>query len=570
MLTPLHDNKVNTYPIIAFDTEDNSAGTVTLIDFCWKESGVIKHFTTKKLEAAIQFIYSRKSKSIFVAHNLEYDIINIFRDFNYKQIKRLTYTGRLISGKLEKLPHIFIDSYNFFPGSLAKMGEVVGIKKGKMDVESIEYVQGDTEILFAFMDMLQAKINRECNLEIGATIGKLAMGIFRKHYLKRDFTPFNEEIAVKSYYGGRCELFWKGEIEGDIRYVDVNSMYPDAMKNRFPDTDTIIPVDSIDYEFGFADCTVHVSEDMFLPPLPARSDSGLCFPVGKFRGCWTFHELKYAMSLGVELVELHEAYGTDIGCEPFNNFVDVNYELRLSSTTDFNTTFYKLVLNNLYGKFSQRNPHVECRNKEMPLWEEEKTGAILIRVLGELYFYEFPMSEPPVTANFAWGTYITSYARIKWHKIASECHRVGTILYGDTDSVLYLHKGVDPDIELHPTKLGALKEERYKFANFVMPKGYILQTLEGKWKVACKGVPLPREFDKEKVGTMDNPQLQFLLGGETTVKKPVRLRESLVTGELANNWRDVEKHSISIYKRRKVVGIGPTQPRTLQELIGVA
>ena len=570
MITPLIGNSCKPQPLIAFDTEDDSCGNVISVDFAWFEQGKIVHFFTKDVSEAISFIYSRPLKTIFVAHNLEYDIINLFRDSQYLQIKKMTYTGRLISAQLKNVPHKFIDSFNFFPKSLKDMGEIVGLKKLAMDVNSIEYAQRDTEILLLFMTMLQDKINTECKLDLGSTVGRLSMGVFRKHYLTREYTPFNDDCSVKAYFGGRCELFWKGEIAGDLRMIDVNSMYPDAQKNEFPDTDSIREIDSINYKFGFAECTIHIPEDMFLPPLPYRSENGLCFPVGVLRGTWTLHEIKYALSVGCTLVEFHSGFGTDSGCRPFDDFIDQHYALRLSGTTKFDKTFYKSVMVNNYGKWSQRNPHVECRGKEMPEWEEKKTDAKLIRVLGNLYFYEFPMLEPPSTANFAWGTYITSYSRIKWHKIAMACHNVGTILYGDTDSVLYLHKGVDPDVELHETKLGACKEEKFCFANFVMPKGYLLKTQDSEWKVACKGVSLPREFDKEKTGTLENPQLQFLLQGSTTVRKPVKLRESLATGEVANNWRDVGKNSIAIYQRRLVVGIGPTLPRTVRDIKAIA
>src|ERR1035437_6914710 len=197
MLTKLIGDNVRVFPIIAVDTEDDSNGTVTLIDFCFEDKGEITHFTTKSLDEAREFIYRKRKQSIFVAHNLEYDIINLFRDANYKHIRQMTYTSRLISAKMVGLSHRWIDSFNFFPGTLKKMGETVGLEKGKLDPNSIDYVQMDTLILYTFMVMFQAKIN-DMDIELGSTIGKIAMSAFRKHHLAREYLPYNEEDSVSS------------------------------------------------------------------------------------------------------------------------------------------------------------------------------------------------------------------------------------------------------------------------------------------------------------------------------------------------------------------------------------
>lgn len=559
MLTKIVGDSTRTFPIIAVDTEDDSHGKVTLIDFCYRnKEGEIEHFTTKDLNQARSFIYLKRQQSIFTAHNLEYDIINLFRDVNYKHIRQMTYTSRLISAKLINLNHRFIDSFNFFPGTLKKMGETIGLTKGKLDPESIEYVQMDTLILFTFMEEFQKTIN-DMGLELGSTIGKLAMNAFRKFYLKRDFIPYNEKDSVDSYFGGRCELFWKGEVSGDIRYADVNSMYPYVMKKDFPDTNTIAPINSIDTEFGFANVTITIPEDNFVPTLPVRM-GGLCFPTGKITGTWTLHEIRRALERGAILNEFHYGNGTNVGCRPFDDYVNNFYTKRLQSESKFMSTLYKLLLNNLYGKFSQRNSYVECRNKIMYEDEEDEKQARLVRVYGHLYFYEIPLLEPPPTANYAWGTYITSYARLLWEELAQEAHSKAILLYGDTDSILYRHTGTDLNYNFNQTELGALKEDRFKFANFVMPKGYLLQSEDDSWKVACKGVPLPRDFDKSKIGTLENPQVRFMEGQKVFVQKPNRFRSSIANNTLANDWQDITKQSRAIYQRRKVLGIGPTLP----------
>jgi hypothetical protein len=564
MITKLTGDSVRVFPIIAVDTEDDSNGNVTLIDFCFDSGKGIEHFTTPSLEEAHKFIYLKRKQCVFVAHNLEYDIINLFRDSNYKHIRQLTYTSRLIAAKLVNLNHRFIDSFNFFPGTLKKMGETVGLTKGILDPNSIEYVQMDTLILYTFMIMFQKTVNA-LDLELGSTIGKLAMNAFRKHHLSREYLPYNEQDSIDSYFGGRCELFWKGEIEGDIRYADVNSMYPTAMCKNMPDTNCMGTITDLDCIYGFANVTVNVPHDTFVPVLPVRM-SGLMFPTGRIRGTWTLHEIRRAIEKGATIEKFHSGSGTNVSCKPFNSYVDSFYAKRLSGESDFIKTFYKLVLNNLYGKFSQRNSYVECRNRIMSDEEENEKESRLIRVYGNLYFYECPLLEPPISANYAWGTYITAYSRLILERLLTESHEHSDLLYCDTDSVLYRHTGKDLDFDFHQTRLGALKEERFKFANFCMPKGYMLKGYDDEWKVACKGVPLPREFDKSKTGTLENPQVRFMSGEKVFVQKPLRLRSSFASSSKANVWKDMSKQSHQLYTRREVRGIGPTFPRDLSDI----
>jgi hypothetical protein len=198
--------------------------------------------------------------------------------------------------------------------------------------------------------------------------------------------------------------------------------------------------------------------------------------------------------------------------------------------------------------------------------EEFEKEAKLVRVYGHLYFYEIPLLEPPPSANYAWGTYITAYSRLKLEGLLQEAHEKSDLLYCDTDSVLYRHIGTDLNFDFHKTRLGALKEDKYKYANFVMPKGYLLQDDENKWKVACKGVPLPRDFDMCLLGTVENPQVRFMEGEKVFIQKPVRLRSSFASHTKANVWSDISKQSHQIYTRRKVDGVGPTKPIDLSAI----
>lgn len=64
-----------------------------VVGFAWKDNlGRFKHFQTRSREEAVRWIYSRPT-SLFVAHNLEYDLVNVFRDSGYNEIDQIVYTA---------------------------------------------------------------------------------------------------------------------------------------------------------------------------------------------------------------------------------------------------------------------------------------------------------------------------------------------------------------------------------------------------------------------------------------------------------------------------------------------
>lgn len=264
------------------------------------------------------------------------------------------------------------------------------------------------------------------------------MKTFRTNFLKESVITWNEPKALEGYFGGRCELFYKGLVE-DVNVIDVNSMYPDAMKNYFPDCSTLRETAAWnDFEYGLSEVTIQIPEDEYVPPLPFRDENGrLTFPVGILRGTWTNHEIKNAVKLhGAKVICTHYSIGTDIAKQYFTEYVDTFYKLRNESDDEFNRTFYKLLLNNLYGRFSQHNPRIEALTGEMDAETLEETGARLLKTLGHFYIYEIPMLEPPETANWMVGTYVTSYARILLDKALVAVHKAGGMLiYCDTDSI---------------------------------------------------------------------------------------------------------------------------------------
>lgn len=570
-------------PIIGYDTEDDSKGVVLEHAFFSKDGS----FYTHSHEEALDYIYAVKEPSIFVCHNLEYDIANLMKHDEYILVDEMTYSSQLLKVTLAGTQHYFINSGCFFPGPLKAMGELVGLKK-LTPQDGPEYVTRDAEIVYTFMTRFQDKLVDELKVNLGVTIGQMTMETYRRSFMLDTVQhTWNSPNTLKAYYGGRVEIFYKGALK-NIVVSDINSCYPDVMRNRsYPDTSQIEPSSIRTHEYGIGKFKVEVPKDIHIPPLPYRSESGrLFFPVGLFTGWWTYAEVRFAESMGVKIIKEYHGEGTNRGCMPFIKFIDTFYNLRLDAKAilkkdpndaqaKFDDLFYKLWCNNLYGKWSQHKPG---RTLTRDKWSDFKFDKHVKEFgkefktckIGPFYSYEIPKLEPPKTANFMWGVYVTSYARINLLKGILKAHEAGhTVLYCDTDSVMYSKKENVPSPFTLTSKLGDWDEEKFDLGVFVQAKGYLLCNKEedGTYnikKVACKGVNTNFAYD-------------FIIEGMARFKKPMRMKEALIRShakvnedkfleEVGENiWSDVEKEMLSVYIKRKGTK-GVTHPVDASEI----
>ena len=604
------ESKLKEYPIIGFDTEDNSKGVPVLFAFYGDFPG--EKFVTKYWQKALDFIYGIENPSIFVAHNLEYDIANLFKQDDYLMIDEMIYASKLLRVSLYGTEHFFINSSCFFQGSLKKLAKFVGLEKLEGDPFSKKYILQDAKIPYVFIKKFQKKLVNDLEVNLGISIGQMTMQTYRRSYMSSKVQKtYNSPNCLKAYYGGRVEIFYKGFIN-DVTVCDINSSYPNVMRNYYyPDSSNIEPSSIDTHEYGIGHFKVMVPEDNFLPVLPYKSPEGrLFFPTGIFSGWWTYAEMRYAIENGTIILNEFAGEGTNNGCRPFEKFIDNFYGLRLdckmilereadNQDAIFDDLFYKLWQNNLYGKWCQHKANsTMTRDKwsdfklsklrEHPEFKESK--------IGPFYNYTVPRDTPPKTANFIWGIYVTSYARIELHKGLKKIHDSGgTVLYCDTDSVMFT--GIKKNPLPISKQLGDWDLEHYDLGVFRQAKGYLLCNKKGDQymirktfyngkskshyygpvssfknisydiiKCACKGVPTHMAYD-------------FIVDGMATTMKPLRMKEALIRmnaevnqgndeflkdiGE--NVWREVHKEMKSVYIKRKGVK-GVTYPVNVDEI----
>ena len=174
----------------------------------------------------------------------------------------------------------------------------------------------------------------------------------------------------------------------------------------------------------------------------------------------------------------------------------------------------KIMLNSFWGKLAQR-PN-QSRTKIINSYDEyyelivdqrkEITGELMVNEDTLIVTWEWLEAEFDTVKNYniAVGSYVTAYARIKLYEIMEEIENIRpfSLLYHDTDSVMFVRKINDPKIKCGDY-LGELTDEIEKNygsgargIKFVSlgPKnyGYIVDLGDNKFinEIKCKGISL--------------------------------------------------------------------------------
>lgn len=304
----------------------------------------------------------------------------------------------------------FVDSLRTLPMSLDKAGvafEVGGKNLGdltnrdgsKFSLDSDEnepawlpYNKRDCILLYDVLEKAHDIVEKEFGGEMGLTAPATAMKTFRRSFLKAPIRrdTHTHEFVRESYFGGRTELFIP---EGwFLSYFDRNSSYPAAMTERMPVGDARTwgasepPREWLETRIGFARVTVHVPDDIALPPLPVRADGAyfpehagldgkLLFPTGTLVGVWEWSELQNAVEHGCRITEWHESVWYEAGplladfvhvlyryrdkahCFRCKGTIGSDYHCKVCAQPGYLSgldAWAKLLLNALYGKFGQR------------------------------------------------------------------------------------------------------------------------------------------------------------------------------------------------------------------------
>lgn len=418
-------------PIILFDTEDNSKELmesgqsgfdkkVTQIAAITGEGE--RYYNPGNVPAFVDWLRKRKEPFIY-CHNEQYDLGNLFGD-NLDCLDSTLVGGRMISARWGK--KLFVDTYNMWPMSVKKLGPAFGLEKLETDSMATDkaYVFRDVEIireamLFAwqFCEHLGIK-------HLPPTLGGLCVKVWKAW--DGENCHDSSKLSREALYGGRVELFKEHSDSGFVAYTDINSLYPSVMCREFPgvleDWGSDLPA------FGVARVTIKVPRSP-LPVLPYRDDNGrILYPWGTLKGVWTIAEIRAAEAEGAKVLKVHECMGTNDSMTPYAEFVKRLYQARLDSKSEAEKLFFKLLMNNLYGRLGTSG--VIGRT----VWQNEKNKFLGVP-FGEkvLVNYTMPLAEE---TNWSHAAYVTAYGRLELHK---HLKLVGAdrLIYCDTDSCIF-------------------------------------------------------------------------------------------------------------------------------------
>lgn len=278
----------------------------------------------------------------------------------------------LMSVKFDR--HELRDSFHIIPDSLSEIQKddfdykwMHRTERASHRQQIIEYMIHDCQYLYGIVKAFRARFGAKL------TIGQAAMAeVGRNYSVKRFSEGFDKDIR-EFYFGGRVQcLQGRGKFTGAYKLFDVNSEYPYVMATR-------------QHPIGdFCDYTVReggpVREDTIFIKLECdnrnalvgRDDEGHTtteIPHGVFKT--TIFEFEVACRYGlISNVNILRCYDCKERTD-FSKFVLPLYDMRLQtkrqldlmkkagdtvSAKYFDTkkddTFYKLILNNCYGKFA--------------------------------------------------------------------------------------------------------------------------------------------------------------------------------------------------------------------------
>lgn len=323
----------------------------------------------------------------------------------------------------------------------------------------------------------------------GFSIGSKSMRIFRTMFMEPEGFSDREQalnnLEQLSFYGGRTETC-DSNLFKEIIYVDVNSMYPAMMTKPMPNPDTAemvnLPWDEVKVHPGFSLAKVYIPENSRAGMIPVRLSDGICYPVGLVMGVWPHCELLEAEKLGAKIYA-YQSVIYEWMSSPFKNFIQQFWTMRklaIENNDEIGKEQYKLIPNNLFGKFGQRPGGV----RELPYDQVCFTlGCKCAKAHPAGDGFEiFNDGENPDWVRFTdrtgkdpqhrrviFASYITGYGRA----LVMPYFQHPDVIGGDTDSFFCrkMIEGLDIGKELGQFKL----ETRFNFQS-IAPKQYNFTT----------------------------------------------------------------------------------------------
>lgn len=414
------------------------------------------------------------------------------------------------------------DSAKIWASDLRSIGEDFGVyKKGEGHDEALrvgcdkqmeDYCLQDCRVMMTAMEYYFEKCNEESRgkrpygwMTAGSTSYHLCMMAVKRGMRTEDFAlAFPPCTASNNFtewmrdgYKGAVPLLnpeIRGKMLRDIMVFDVNSMYPDKLRNYPMPCGRAITIRELTMErlmelkaqgwlwVAKVRLVMTVKEGhraTYMSKRKTLDGDSLCDYVNDLEGMYRDKE-SYQVITSVDMdyilrdydiahVEVLDARAFEAKVGLLAPFIDMWYDIKSRASAEKNKplkAFAKLILNSLYGKFGTNPEHISG----MYVFNDD-----VISVKAS----EVQTDEKPLYLPIA--IFTTAYAR---NEISQLCNGIGWdhVVYTDTDSLHVV--GMEADeckrrieacgYRIHPTELGALDfESRWMYGLYVRNKGYL-------------------------------------------------------------------------------------------------
>ena len=374
--------------------------------------------------------------------------------------------------------------------------------------EILRYLRGDCRYLWDWVTNFIAQFGN------GLTLAGTSFKELKKTGYDIPTTFEEYDASFRPYYfGGRVQCFDVGSFYGDFKYVDINSAYPFAMKERHWHgsqymQSKVLPEQENGSWFAHVRARSHGA-------LPWRDEADpnqkLYFPDdGKSRDYFaTGWEIKTGLETGTLTIDKVHTVFKPVFTADFSEYVEKFFAMKAKADADLKKNpndkdaearrqFAKLMLNACYGKFGQDGRDFEKFSLQ-PFggWPEGEGWMPYETVMEDLMMFSKP---DPIDRffNVPTAASVTGYVRAYLWEAINQSERP---LYCDTDSIICadFHGDIGNklgqwDVEARAIEVHIGQRKMYAMRELpVSEYGPIDKT-----KVASKGVQL--DFDTIKNG----------------------------------------------------------------------
>lgn len=449
-----------------FDTETLNGYAKILCD----DSGNKLDIEVGDIDSILTFMSNKKYRNTFnFFYNLRFDTYAIVKhlpaeyyhtlitqnEVEYKDYKIFLLPKKILSIKKGRHTVKYYDDLQFYESSLDNAAKKYISSRKEPDGLDRALIGSSSDYWEEHYDKIVKYCIQDCIVckELGELLNKTiidSLDMFPKSYMsaaslsKQYFTSRCEfwnlrnipksvhQFAYQAYSGGWFEMFKKGHFKGEIVDSDINSAYPDAIRN-FPDinkgewirTKTVTPKALL----GFYSAIVNVPKGMYIPPVPIRFKNGsIRHPTGEFQTVLTKLEVdSYQNDIDINILQGWE-YFDESPTYPFrtetNRLYNLKNELAYNNQKDrFEYVLYKKIMNSFYGNTFQKNP----------ISENKRTSHVTHKS-GGLF--------NPIMASF-----ITAWCRVKiYNAIKGHEHQIISIATDGIKSIGNL--GLENSLEL--------------------------------------------------------------------------------------------------------------------------